>query len=217
MTDERPEPVGPEEERRLRLALRLIGEEVGRAEPEPAGPPRAARRRRREALAGPLALAAALALGVLAVVTANDSGDSDGSSDMADRGGRTLRDHEWVACSTMILEGDVLDIRPTSGLYHRELVTLRVGEWIKPAEGPAEVELNLVGPRRARAEEPLRVGEHVLLMVPVLRDDVPDVFRGDRIDEYRDVIERALPRAENTECPDFWLNPDDQPPLVDTR
>ncbi|UCM89729.1 hypothetical protein [Streptomyces marincola] len=219
MTIEGLEPVRPEEERRLRLALRMIGEEAGWAHPAPSTAAvrpvpssGAARSRHRRVVARAAVAAVALALGFLAVATADNGSGATGSSDVADGSARGLRDHEWIACSTTIVEGQVLDVRPAAE-PGRDLVTIEVAEWIKPSEGPSEVELPLVDLRLAQVQEPLREGEHVLLAVSVLSDEEPVVLRGDRLARERVIIKEALPRAARTECPDFWLNQDDRPAL----
>ncbi|WP_156724924.1 hypothetical protein [Streptomyces apocyni] len=216
MPDER-ELTGQEEER-LRLALRMIGDEATR--PSPA-PPRPVAWWRGGRAIGPLVAAAAV-VGVIVLGIANGgSGLSDGdagagaksdSKSGADAGsaedgaGKGQSHQEAIACARMIVEGDVLAVRESSR-EGRLLVTLQVTEWFKPRSGADQVELDLVDPRVVDSERSLRKGQHLLVYVP-LREDLdtnPDI--DDEVPSGRKNLRYYLPRSTETVCPPYWKNP----------
>ncbi|MGW3413933.1 hypothetical protein [Streptomyces sp. NPDC000888] len=226
------EPTAWEEER-LRAALALIGDAAAGPDPaappgrpDPVTPPapsaapsrvrppeRASHRRRRQALIGG-ALAAAV---LCAALLTNDSwfrdtrsgtaADASGSSgrveDGQDEGGVGQTYAEGIACARLIVEGDVLDVRPAPQTG-RVLLTFAVDDWIKPGRGRSTIELDLVDPTAAEAEEPFANGQHLLLVVPVREDLEADVSSGTELTRMRKIIDSNWAEAARTECPPYW-------------
>ncbi|MFC4467806.1 hypothetical protein ACFPH6_25310 [Streptomyces xiangluensis] len=198
------------EEHQLRLALGLIGEAAGGD--EPATPPRArsARRKRPGTIVGALVAAASLALVLLAY------GLSDGDSGGAQHEqGQSLSHTEKIACSPMIVEGDVVAVRDHPGQDDHVKVTLTVTEWIKPSQG-AERQIQFTTmSAKWKGEPPYAKGEHMLVVVKDRPDEPADTFRVDgagtsrTLEFERNRIDQNLAAAAKTECPAFWRNRDD--------
>ncbi|MFD4560686.1 hypothetical protein ACFWP5_41295 [Streptomyces sp. NPDC058469] len=173
----------------LREQLGLIGHALSepRPQPEPEAPPkpkpvrevRPARRRHpglRVLAYGTLATAvvATMITGLAWLVAHN--GISGSASSSADQGAKTssgsaqdkapeasgaLSDPElYVACSRLLVEGTVTEVRPSSD--PRKRVTLAVTRSYRPAHGPADVTVVLA----AGAQPAPRQGQHVLVGVP---------------------------------------------------
>lgn len=182
------------DEERLRKALHLIGEEVGR--PAPVRPPR---RRHGGMIAGALVTAAVLVIGVL-TLSLGDFGRDEGDNDGAGQG-QTYA--EGIACATFIGTGEVVEVQAADET-DRIIVTFEVQEPIKPADGEEIVELNLLNPAIVDDQFALAPGDHVLLEVPQRRDRTPSVSRGAEIEHRSEIIESWLPEAAETTCPPYW-------------
>lgn len=196
-------------EERLRRALALIGEEAGRPTPVPP-PGRTPWWRSRWGIATALATAAAAAIGVLtfSLGTSGEGGRDTGAA------GQGQTEAEGIACSRFIAEGDVVAVRDAD-IPDRIILTFKVTDPIKPAEGNEQVELNLLDPAVVDPREAFQPGEHVLLMVQQRRDRKPVAFRGDELEAQRSEIERTLPKAAETTCPPYWReNSTVRPPSV---
>ncbi|MFP3989771.1 hypothetical protein U9R90_20305 [Streptomyces sp. E11-3] len=212
MPDER-ELTGHEEER-LRLALRVIGDEAAREEP---ATPRPLAWWRNGSVIGPLAAAAAV-VGVIVLGIANgagtgstnnakDAGADAGDKKVSDGAGQGQTHQEGIACAKMIVEGDVLAVRKSSA-EGRVLITLEVTEWFKPTKGTERVELDLVDPSLVDDERSLRKGQHILVYVPVREDLDTNPSIDDEVPSERKNLEYYLPRSAETVCPPYWKNGD---------
>ncbi|MFJ6808447.1 hypothetical protein ACIQRK_20875 [Streptomyces anulatus] len=137
------------------------------------------------------ACAVALVVGVVAA--------SGGSSIESDRG-QTFP--ELLACSTVIVEGTLKDVRP-AGEGHVQ-VTMSVDRWLKPRNGVVTVTFDLADPAVSDPVEAYREGDHVLMLVPSNRDHLATTFpfQGQEIPATRDRVIRTLPGVANAECPD---------------
>lgn len=188
------------EERQLRLALRMIGDEANRPTPTPAPVTAPVPVRRRPYLIG--AVAAGIAAVVVAGIALSGNGSGPTDADRADTGqGQTLL--EWIACARTIAEGDITEVRdaPEKG---RIVVSLTVQDWIKPTRGHERIQLDLVDPAVAEVNAPLRAGQHVLIAVPTRKDLEADTFTGHALAKKRKEITAHLPTARRTPCPPYW-------------
>ncbi|MER6143103.1 hypothetical protein ABT174_24200 [Streptomyces sparsogenes] len=195
------------EESDLRVALRMIGEEAGRADTPPGPVPRPVRWRRRATARGVLATAAALAIGVLTIgllTFVSTDGRSATSAGGAD--GQGLTGVEEVACARFAVEGEVVAVRDASR-PHQVVVTLAVWDWLKPAQGAKEVEINTVDPEWLE-DKPFRTGEHLVLVDMGRPDGEVLADRGTHVKMVRELFKRELPKAAKTECPAFWRDQD---------
>ncbi|SEB55860.1 hypothetical protein SAMN04490356_0564 [Streptomyces melanosporofaciens] len=195
------------EEIRLRRAFALIGEEAGRPDPTaaPTDPPAAIRtlttatrppRKQRRTRA---ALAAAAAACVTAIVVTVTVTADDGSGKNADTTGRGQTFPEALACATAVVEGDLTAVRPAGqGRVH---VTVSVDQWFKPSTGPATARFDLADPAVADPAEAYTTGDHLLLLVPRRKGQIPDTSQGQELRPMRDRITRTLPEAAHTPCP----------------
>ncbi|MER7048390.1 hypothetical protein [Streptomyces jumonjinensis] len=196
------------EEERLRAALRMIGEETGRAEESekpPALPNRVIWWRRRGAAGGLLAAAAAAAIGLGIALDGDDSGGRSGTG-----GDAKLSTEGWIACSQAMVEGDVVSVReaPQPG---RVILTLTVTDWLKPDTGKKQADFNVVDPERDGAYKRWKPGERLLIVISQERDEHvtaygPDAYitshGGPDIAEVRARIEKAMPKAVGMTCTD---------------
>lgn len=192
------------EENRLRLAFAMIGEEAGRVDPvEEPTPPRASRRHKATTIAA-LATAAAVSIGLLTITLGDpDTASPGGGREAPDAQGQGQTLLEWVACGKTIAVGDVKAVSP-SAKSGRVTVTFTVQDWIKPAHGKHEIDLDVVDPTQARVREPWRVGQHRLIVVPQRRDLETDTFGGAELGTNQARIEEAMPKAAHTQCPAAW-------------
>ncbi|MGW5446074.1 hypothetical protein [Streptomyces asiaticus] len=195
------------EETRLRRAFALIGEEAGRAGPATAPADRAASVGTRTAATRPprkqrrvrAALAAAAAACVAAIVVTVTVTASDGSGKDADTTGRGQTFPEALACATAVVEGDLTAVRPAGqGRVH---MTVSVDQWFKPSTGPGTARFDLADPAVADPAEAYATGDHLLLLVPRRKGQIPDTFQGQELRPTRDRITRTLPEAAHTPCP----------------
>ncbi|MEU5610154.1 hypothetical protein AB0H03_15695 [Streptomyces sparsogenes] len=196
------------EESDLRVALRMIGEEAGRADAPPGPVPhRPVRWRRRATVGGVLATAAALAIGVLTIgVLTFVSTDGRSATSAGGADGQGLTGVETVACARFAVEGEVVAVRDASR-PHQVVVTLAVWDWIKPARGAKEVEINTVDPEWLE-DKPFRAGEHLVLVDMGRPDGEVLADRGAHVKMVRELFKRELPKAAKTECPAFWRDQD---------
>ncbi|MGY0058448.1 hypothetical protein ACWY4P_18170 [Streptomyces sp. LZ34] len=190
------------EENDLRLALRMIGKEAGRADAPPRPAPRTMWWRRRGTIGGVLAAAAALSVGVLIFWLVD--GTPVRSSIGDDQG---LTGVEWVACARIAAEGEVVSVRDASQ-PHQVVVTFAVRDWIKPAQGAKQIEINTVDPEWLE-EKPFKAGQHLLIVDAGLPNGEVNYFTGRHIKYERELFNSELPKAANTECPAFWRDQDD--------
>ncbi|MFJ1997168.1 hypothetical protein [Streptomyces asiaticus] len=195
------------EETRLRRAFALIGEEAGRPGPTTAPADRAALvgtlttatrppRKQRHIRA---ALAAAAAACVAAIVVTVTVTAGDGSGKNADTTGRGQTFPEALACATAVVEGDLTAVRPAG--QGRVQVTVSVDQWFKPSTGPATARFDLADPAVADPAEAYTTGDHLLLLVPRRKSQIPDTFQGQELQPIRDRINRTLPEAVHRPCP----------------
>ncbi|OMI40280.1 hypothetical protein [Streptomyces sparsogenes] len=194
------------EESDLRVALRMIAEEAGRADLPPEPAPRPVRRRR-ATVRGVLATAAALAVGVLTIgVLTFVSTDGRSATSAGGADGQGLTGVETVACARFAVEGEVVAVRDASR-PHQVVVTLAVRGWIKPAQGAKEVDINTVDPEWLE-EKPFRTGERLVLVDMGRPDGEVVADRGTHVKMVRELFKRELPKAAKTECPAFWRDQD---------
>ncbi|WP_405972079.1 hypothetical protein OG496_21800 [Streptomyces sp. NBC_00988] len=204
----------------LREQLGIIGEALS-APPAPAPEPVPTRarpaRRRRPALRvlayGTLATAVvATMITGLAWLAANNGVSGGAASSSADQGAKTgsgpaqdkapeatgaLSDPElYVACSRLLVEGTVTEVRP--GSDPRKRITLAVTHSYRPAHGPADVTVVLA----AGMQPAPRQGQHVLVGVPKGSDTATLWAVGDdAVATDRDAIVEALTGPGTTTCP----------------
>ncbi|ASQ99646.1 hypothetical protein [Streptomyces sp. 11-1-2] len=188
------------EETRLRQAFALIAEEAGRPDPTTAPADRAAsarpsrgQRRVRAAIA-----VAAVACAAAIVVTVMVIADG-GSGTEPDTAGRGQTFPEALACANAVVEGDLTSVRPTG--QGRVQVTVSVDRWFKPSTGPATARFDLADPAVADPAEAYAAGDHLLLLVPRRKGQIPDTYQGQELRPMRDRITRTLPEAAHTTCP----------------
>ncbi|TMU89874.1 hypothetical protein [Streptomyces sp. DASNCL29] len=188
------------EETRLRRAFALIGDEAGRPDlaasvrtvPAAARPPRG-RRRVRAALAVTAAVCTATII-VTVAVTADGGSGTD-----TDTTGRGQTFPQALACANAVVEGDLTAVRPTG--QGRIQVTMSVDRWFKPSAGPATARFDLAAPAVADPAEAYADGDHLLLLVPRRKGQIPDTYQGQELKPMRDRITRTLPEAAHTTCP----------------
>ncbi|MFB7935425.1 hypothetical protein ACFC4C_40675 [Streptomyces sp. NPDC056039] len=184
----------------VRRALRMIGDEAGRADAgsvsAPGPIPLTKPRRRRRVVAASLAAAACIA--VTLSVMYGTSGDT--SREVQSGHGQTLT--EWIACAGTIAVGDVTEVHPSG--KGRISVAFAVQEWIKPSRGDGSITLDLVDPRVTEARPPIEKGQRLLIVVPERPDQEASTFEGARLTQYRSTITKALDQAERATCPSPW-------------
>lgn len=200
----------------LRQQLGIIGHALSEPQPEPAPKPvsslRPVRRRHpglRAFAFGTLALAVvATMITGLSWLVAHNGGMSADSSSSADQGAKTssgsapeasgaLSDPElYVACSRLLVEGTVTEVRPSSD--PRKRITLAVTRSYRPAHGPADVTVVLA----AGAQPAPRQGQHVLVGVPKGSDTATLwVVGDDAVATDSAAIVEALAAPGTTTCP----------------
>jgi hypothetical protein len=103
----------------------------------------------------------------------------------------------WVACSRLILEGDV--VRVSDAVSPGRMVTeLAVQDWVKPASGPKTARIETVDIAAEGVYERWRPGTHLLLQVDVDPSALPNWQFGDQMIRK---IKRAVPASRAIECP----------------
>jgi hypothetical protein len=200
----------------LREQLGIIGEALSapppRPEPEPVRTLRPAPRRRpalRALAFGTLAMAvgAGMITG-LSWLVAHNGGVNDASSGSADskatvgagKGSKTpgpLSDPElYVACSSLLVEGNVTGVQP--GSDPRKRITLAVTRSYRPAHSPSDITVVLA----AGATPAPRPGQHVLVGVPKGTHTATLWAVGDdAVAADRDAIVGVLADAGGVTCP----------------
>jgi hypothetical protein len=146
---------------------------------------------------------ATVALLVGAVVAGCARGDATTADGTPDTGRPVHRPASFdpsipglVACSTVVLEGDVL--RVVDGRPGRMLATLTVDHWVKPATGPGRVSLSLVDIAGEGVYHRWPPGTHLRLVVDVDPVSLPEwQFTGK---EFA-ALEQAAPQAQRLQCP----------------
>ncbi|WP_326604330.1 hypothetical protein [Streptomyces sp. NBC_01800] len=184
------EPLTESEEDRLRLTLSLIAKEADRE-----ATAQAAHRNRRRVLTGML-IAAAVAISMGIAVTGDPSSTAGRPGP---RGDGKLTTAGAIACSRVIAEGDVVSVRDAPQ-PDRVILTFHVKDWLKPAHGAQQVDLNVVDPAKDGLLKRWQPGEHVLIVVETDRDNHVNTYRGDTIAERRAELEPALPKALGMKC-----------------
>ncbi|MDX3696605.1 hypothetical protein PV726_41380 [Streptomyces europaeiscabiei] len=204
------ELTGPEEHQ-LRLALGMIGEAAGGDEPTTPPGRRPSRQKRPSTIVVALVAAAALSLGLLTFELTN-GGNADGTQQEQ---AQALTHTEWIACSPMIVEGDVVAVRDHPQQADAVNMTLTVTDWIKPGQGTERrIEFTTMS-AKWKGEPPYAKGEHLLVVVMDRPDEPADTFRANgagtsrTLKSVRSRIKKDLPAAAKTECPAFWRNRDD--------
>ena len=184
--------------------------------PKPVRAVRPARRRHpglRALAYGTLALAVvATMITGLSWLAAHNGGMTADSSSSADQGAKTssgsapengsaapgaLSDPElYVACSRLLVEGTVTEVKP--GSDPRKRITLAVTRSYRPAHGPADVTVVLA----AGAQPAPRQGQHVLVGVPKGSDTATLWTVGDdAVATDGAAIAEALAAPGTTTCP----------------
>jgi hypothetical protein len=146
---------------------------------------------------------AAVALMVGAVVPGCARGDATPAAATPDLGRPLHRPANFdpsipglVACSDVVLEGDVL--RVIDGRPGRMLATLTVDHWVKPATGPGRVTLSLVDIAGEGAYHRWPPGTHLRLVVDVDPASLPE---WQFTSEQFAALEQAVPQAHRLQCP----------------
>jgi hypothetical protein len=104
---------------------------------------------------------------------------------------------DWVACSRLILEGDV--VRVSSADSPGQMVTeLAVGEWVKPASGPKVATIETPDIAAEGVYERWEPGTRLFLQVDVDPAALPNGQFSDRMIKK---IKRAVPASRTIECP----------------
>ena len=197
---------GPEEDR-LGRAMTVIGREAARDEPaddaatgETSSPPTWWRRPQLLAAACVAAIVA-----IVAVVYANRGSEPNQEASQA------LNGAEEIACAYQIVDGRIAS---TEGAArpHEVWMTVAVDDWIKPATETRATTRFLTGSARFNETKPYRPGQRVLVLVLGKPDaavgNLATLYRGEEADWQRRRIQRYLPKATQTKCPDVWRHPD---------
>ncbi|WP_335991234.1 hypothetical protein [Glycomyces sp. MUSA5-2] len=186
------------EDRQLRKALNMIGEEAGLD----ASLSRARRRRWKPSgsmIAAAVLSAAVVVFGGFALVEAI-SGEDEPDQEEA---GQALSRAESIACSTFIGEVEVTDVR-TADVQDRIILVVTVLDPIVPEDASGTMEFDVVNPAVADETPSIEPGERLLIQVYERTDEAPEIYRADEIDTERTRLEDALPDAAETSCPAFW-------------
>lgn len=210
--------LSPVEEARLRTALHIIGDEAGGTAdsaaksttgrvfgadngPQHARSPEDPRRPSRRTLFVAACAAAVVIVGTLGILRVIDDPSDPQSGSTS--GSQTAP--EQLACAVAVVEGDVRAIRRVPE-QSRLRVTLRVTDWIKPSDGPATTRLSVLDTGGQGLRDQLRLGTHVLLIVPERADFETEVYSGSNIRSMRKYVDHYLPRSQHIECPSRWKN-----------
>ncbi|MBD3007241.1 sigma-70 family RNA polymerase sigma factor [Streptomyces sp. 5-10] len=153
--------------------------------------------RKQRCIHGALAAAAAACVAAI-VVTVTVTADGDSGTDL-DTTGRGQTFPQALACATAVVEGDLTAVRPVG--QGRVQVTVSVDQWFKPSTGPGTARFDLADPAVADPAEAYATGDHLLLLVPRRKGQIPDSFQGQELRPIRDRITRTLPEAAHTPCP----------------
>ncbi|MGY6018287.1 hypothetical protein [Streptomyces spinosirectus] len=194
----------------LREQLGLIGDALAaeaqpRPEPAPVRVPRDRRRVRGFAFATvTVAAVGGMLAGMAWLVAQGGGGSGDSASSDAKAApsaaadGAALADPGYLACTRLIAEGDVTDVRPVPAVTGQERITLHVTRSYKPAKGPKEVVFVL---GEGLVEKGLHKGDRVLVALPEHSAVADRVVVGAReIGRERAGLVRALPGAAGLRC-----------------
>ncbi|MGA6153733.1 hypothetical protein ACPEIC_10380 [Stenotrophomonas sp. NPDC087984] len=122
-----------------------------------------------------------------------------GSGTDPDTTGRGQTAPQALACANAVVEGGLTAVRPTG--RGRIRVTMSVDRWLEPSTGPATARFDLADPAVADPAEAYATGDHLLLLVPQRKGQIPDTYQGQELKPMRDRITRTLPEAAHTTCP----------------
>jgi hypothetical protein len=103
----------------------------------------------------------------------------------------------WVACSRLILEGDVIRVSSADSPGHM-VTELAVDEWIKPASGPKVATIETPDIAAEGVYEWWKPGTHLFLQVDVDPAALPNWQFRDRTIKK---IKRAVPASRTIDCP----------------
>jgi len=195
----------------LREQLVLIGDALAaeappRPEPAPVRAPRDRHRVRRFAFATVTVAAVGGMLAGMAWLVAQSGGGSSADSAGSDAkaapsaaaDGAALADPGYLACTRLIAEGDVTDVRPVPAVTGQERITLHVTRSYKPAKSPKEVVFVL---GEGLVEKGLHKGDRILVALPEHSAVADRVVVGAReIGRERAGLVRALPAAAGLSC-----------------
>jgi hypothetical protein len=102
----------------------------------------------------------------------------------------------FVACSRLIVEGDVVNVRTTTS--GRMLTTLAVQDWVKPASGPSRAKIETADIASQGVYTRWRPGTHLRLAVDIDPDALPNwEFTEPEFAKVRD----AVADAKKLSCP----------------
>ncbi|EPD60470.1 hypothetical protein [Streptomyces sp. HGB0020] len=194
----------------LREQLGLIGDALARdaavqhTPPAPVRAPRDRHRARRFAF-GSLAVAAVATVlaGMGWLVTQSGTGVSDDAGASADKAAApsassSLSSPGYLACTGLVAEGDVTDVRPVGTVAGQERITLHVTRSYKPQKGPKEVVFVL---GRGLTDKALHKGDHLLVTLLRHSDVAQNVVVGAQaVARERAGLVRALPEAAGLRC-----------------
>ncbi|UYM07588.1 hypothetical protein [Solicola gregarius] len=142
-----------------------------------------------------------------AVATAVYANGSDPDQDAS----QALTGAEEIACAYRIVEGTIVSTKRTTKALE-VWMTIAVDDWIKPAAETRATTRVLTGSARFNETRPYEPGQRVLVLVLGKPDaavgNLATLYRGKEADWQRRRIERYLPEAADTTCPDFWRHPD---------
>jgi hypothetical protein len=102
----------------------------------------------------------------------------------------------WVACSRLIVEGDV--VRVSDGDSGEMITELAVQEWVKPASGPKTARIETIDIAAEGVYNRWQPGTHLFLQVDVDPSALPSWQFDDRMIKR---IKHAVPAAQTIVCP----------------
>lgn len=184
------------EEDQLRRAMELIGEEAGHSE-SVEEPIRPIWRRRRVKAVGALAAAAAICAAIVIGNLGGTTGkQAEPHSAEPDRG-YTIA--QVMACTRIIGVGSIVSMRSVEQSNHA-LLTLRMEDWIKPANGAKQITINVLDPRSSDTQswEP---GKRMLFYVYRKTDEIASVRGKTLISQKQREYERVVSRPNQPKCP----------------
>jgi hypothetical protein len=101
----------------------------------------------------------------------------------------------FVACSRLIVEGDVISVTASGS---RMITELNVDEWVKPSSGPRVARIESADIAAQGAYEHWRPGTHLFLQVGADPSALPNwQFNQQTIDR----IKAAVPQSRSIDCP----------------
>ena len=141
-------------------------------------------------------------LAVVAMVTSACSGHGPGPSPAAGKPLHAPANFDptlpgWVACSRLIVEGDVVGVRDAAS-QGRMVTELAVQDWVKPAAGPRTTRIETVDIAAEGVYRRWPAGTHLFLQVGVDPGMLPSwEFDAATITK----IKRAVPASRTIACP----------------